>query len=169
MKKNMLTIVILALTLINTVLLGVLIFSIVPSANKTGKLVAKVASIVDLELESPEAGEEKVAVSDIVNYDISDKLTINLKTNEGEDNHYAMVYVSLSMNSKNKDYETLYPKVSEYDNQIKEIVTEEFAKYSMNEVEANKSNIKDQVKVRLKELFQSNFIIGVSFGNIVLN
>jgi hypothetical protein len=54
-------------------------------------------------------------------------------------------------------------------NPIKEIVTEEFAKYTMDEVEANKNVIKQQVITRLSELFQSDFIINVSFGNIILN
>lgn len=171
MKKNILTIIIMAITLINTVLLGLLIFTIVPAANRTNQLVAKVASIVDLELESPDAAETVVSVSDIVTYDIPDKLTINLKSGENDSDakHYAIVYVSLSMNSKNDKYATLQPKVEENVNPIKEIVTEEFAKYTMDEVEANKNSIKEQVITRLQDMFQSDFIINVSFGNIILN
>ena len=168
MKKNILTIIIMAITIVNTILLGVLIFTIVPTSNKTNQLVAKVASIVDLELESPEASKN-VPIADIVTYDIPDKLTIKLKADDTDTNHYAIIYVSLSMNSKNEKYNDLVPKVAENVNPIKEIVTEEFAKYTMNDVEANKNIIKDQVISRIRELFQSDFITNVSFGNIILN
>ncbi len=168
MKKNILTIIIMAVTLINTVLLGVLIFTIVPSANRTTKLVDKVASIIDLELESPENKNAQVAVSDIMIYDLPDKLTINLKNDEDGKDHYAMLNVSISMNSKHEDYETLNPKVTEYSNAIEEIVQEEFAKYTRAEVEAKKNVIKEQIIIRIQELFQSDFIISVSFGNLIL-
>ena len=166
MKKNILTIIIMAITLINTVLLALIIFTIVPTANKTNQLVSKVVATIDLEKESKEGGN--VAVSDIVVYDLADKLTINLKKGEDNVNHYALLNVSLSMNSKNEDYDTLKDKVPELVNPIKEIVTEEFSKYAMDEVDANKNAIKEQVVSRIKDLFQSDFIINVSFGNMVL-
>ncbi len=168
MKKNILTIIIMAITLINTVLIGVLIFVIVPTSNKTNQLVTKVASIIDLELESPEAGEEEIAVSDIITHEIADKLTINLKSTDGNP-HYALLFVSLSMNSKHEDYATLSTKMAENENAIMEIITEEFGRYTMDEVNANKVIIKEAILTRIQELFKSDFIINVSFGNMVLS
>lgn len=168
MKKNILTIIIMAIVLINTILTAVLIFVIVPTSNKTNQLVTKVASIVDLELESPDASSEEVGVSDITTYDIADKLTINLLSTDGNP-HYALLYVSLSMNTKHPDYETLNTKIKENENAIKEIVTEEFGKYSLNDVTPNKNTIKEAILTRIQELFQSDFIINVSFGNMVLS
>ncbi len=167
MKKNILTIIIMAITLINTVLLALLIFTIVPAASKTSRLMDKVASIVELELESPEGDGEGFTVSDIVTYNIEEKLTINLKSTDGK-NHYALMNVSLSMNTKSEDYETLNPKIKENENAIKEIVQEEFAKYTMDEVNTKKTEIKNQVVVRIQELMQSDFIVNVSFGSLVL-
>jgi flagellar FliL protein len=168
MKKNILTIIIMAITLINTVLLAVLIFAIVPTANKTMKLIDQVNTIVDLELESPEGAEADVSVSDIVAYSIADKLTLNLKSDDGE-NHYAILKVSLSMNSLNEDYETLNLKVAENENAIKEIISDEFGKYTKDEVKinANKNLIKEQIIVRIQEYFKSDFIINVSFGDLI--
>jgi flagellar FliL protein len=165
MKKNILTIIIMAITLINTILLAVLIFAIVPTSNKTNKLVRKVAAIVDLELESPEAQEE-IAVSDIEGYDLPEQMTINLKSDDDK-SHFALVNVSLSINTKHKDYSDLQPKIAENVNGIKEIVSDEFGKYSMDEVKENKEVIKEQVLKRIQELFKSDFIISVSFGNII--
>lgn len=118
-------------------------------------------------MESPEEGDGEVAVSDIVVQKIDDKLTINLKKTD-EVNHYALVNVSLSINSKHEDNETLSPKIKENENEIKEIVTEEFAKYTIDEVNEKKNEIKEQVLIRIQEYFKSDFIINVSFGNLIL-
>ena len=50
MKKNILTIIIMAATLINVVLSVVLVFAVMPAMNKTSALVDKVSSVIDLEL-----------------------------------------------------------------------------------------------------------------------
>ena len=51
MKKNILTIVIMAATLVNLILSAVLVFSVMPAMNKTSNLVDKIASVIDLEIE----------------------------------------------------------------------------------------------------------------------
>ena len=60
-----------------------------------------------------------------------------------------------------KDY------ISQYENNMKEIVGDEFSKYTIDEARVMKDKIKDQVLIRIQELFQSDFIINVSFGNIM--
>jgi flagellar FliL protein len=166
MKKNILTIIIMAITLINTVLLALLIFAIVPTSNRTNQLVTKVASIVDLELEDTQDSE--VAVSDIITQKLEDKLTITLNSSSA-DPHYAVLFLSLSMNSKNEDYELLSGKITENEGPISEIVTEEFGKYTIDNVQEHKEDIRQAVLTRVQELFQSDFIINVSFGNVVYN
>ncbi|HWT76305.1 MAG TPA: flagellar basal body-associated FliL family protein [Mobilitalea sp.] len=168
MRKNILTIIIMAIVLINTVLTGVLIFAIVPSANRTNQLVTKVASIVDLELENPDAAKAEVSIADIVSYELPDKLTIPLKSTDSNP-HYAVFYVSLAMNSKHADYATLNTKIAENKNAIEEIVQNAFSQYTADEVNvnSNKEKIKEQVLAGVQDLFKSDFIMKVSFGNII--
>ena len=160
-----------AIVLINTILTGLLIFTIVPSANRTNQLVSKVASIVDLELESP--GSDKLTVLDIVKHEIDGELTINLKKGADGKAHYALLSVTLSMNSKHKDYAELSEKVGDFDSDIEEFVNLEFSNYTMDEILNNKEEVKDEVKekvlAKISDLFQSDFIINISFGNIVLS
>ncbi len=171
MRKNILTIIIMAIVLINTILTGLLIFTIVPSANRTNKLVNKVASIVDLELESPDSDE--LTVLDIVKHEIDGELTINLKKGADGKAHYALLSVTLSLNSKHKDYAELSEKVGDFDSDIEEFVNLEFSNYTMDEILNNKQEVKDEVKekvlAKISDLFQSDFIINISFGNIVLS
>ncbi len=165
MKKNILTIIIMAVVLINVALSGILIFTIVPATNRTNQLVNKVASIVDLELESPGEGEE-IAVSDIIVHEIEDQLTISLASDDS-DPHYAVLTVSLSMNSKHEDYNTLSLKIKENENDIKEIINDEFTNLTIQEIKSKKDEIRDQVLIQIREHFKSDFIISVSFGNIL--
>lgn len=167
MKRNLITIVILAMAIINVVLTAVIVFVMVPTSNKTNALVAKVAQVIDLELESKSGGIEGIAVSDIETYDIPDKLTIRLKS-DGREKHYAIVYASLSLNKKHSQYEELQPIVKSHENRIKEIITDEFSKYQDTEVNDNKENIKESVINQLRDLFASDFIINVSFGNFIV-
>ena len=60
MKKNILTVVIMASCVINLVLTIVMVFSIVPAMNKTNKLVDKVASVIDLEIDKEEEADYSV-------------------------------------------------------------------------------------------------------------
>lgn len=49
MKKNILTIIIMALTVINVILTAVVLFSAVPAMNRTNNLIKKITEVVDLE------------------------------------------------------------------------------------------------------------------------
>lgn len=166
MKRNILTVVVIAIVLINTALTSVLVFSVVPAANRTNQLVDKIASMVDLELESKD-GKGQVSVTDTATYDLSDALTINIKSNDGQD-HYALVSVSLRENKKNADYETLKDTVKSNKNKIENIVTNVFQKYTKDEILNKQDAIKAQILTQIQELFKSDFIFEVTFGNIIL-
>jgi len=155
-----------AIVLINTILTALLIFTIVPTANKTNTLVAKVASIVDLELESPNS-EDNISVDDIQTFNIPDKMTINLKSTDQKE-HYLTVNVSLSMNTKNKDFTKYSETVKDHVIEMKDIIQDEISKYTKDEIQSNKEKIKDNILVKIQEYFKSDFIIKVYFGNLLI-
>ena len=51
MKRNMLAIVILAATLVNIALTALMLFTVVPKAQRTDALIQKICSVIELELE----------------------------------------------------------------------------------------------------------------------
>ncbi len=55
MKKNIFSVIITALTVVNVVLTAILFFVMMPTFNKTNKLITQGASILDRELEEEEA------------------------------------------------------------------------------------------------------------------
>ena len=92
MKKNILTIIVMAVSIVNLVLGIVLVFSIVPASNKTAALVDKVASVIDLNIDDPNSEEQDYTIDDLVAYTktYDSAVNINLKKDAGDDsNHYA--------------------------------------------------------------------------------
>ena len=109
MKKNILSIIIIALLIINIVLNVVMLFAVVPSSKKASKLIDKVASAIDIEIESDTEGKD-YEISDLVPYVFtSENLTISLKKVDGENkDRYAVITgISISLNTKDEDYETV--------------------------------------------------------------
>ena len=108
MKKNLLSIIILALLLVNVVLSGLVMFSVTGASNKTSALVDKIAEAIDLELQTDtEPGlSELPSIADTEVYVISDSMTVPLADSGDGKDHYFVVTVSLSLNTLNEDYET---------------------------------------------------------------
>lgn len=174
MKKNILTIIILALALINVVLTSVMIFTIIPTANKTNHLISQIASVIDLELETPENTKEEtqIPVTDLETYEVTtgedgSALTINLKQGADSKDHYAMLdSVTLSIYKKSKDYKKLSGTLETSQNKILEIVADEITKYTYEDAKNNREEMKTNIIEKIKEYFQSDFVVDVSFDNL---
>ncbi len=170
MKKNILTIIILALGILNMVLTAVIVFAVVPTTMRTNSLISKVASTIDLELESPSPYDaDHINIEDIEVYKIEDDMTINLKPEANDTKkHYALISISLSINTKSEDYKTLQPTIAGNESSITEIINDEFAKYTVNNVMDNKEKIKEEILKKIQEYFNSDFIISISVGKIIV-
>jgi flagellar FliL protein len=172
MKKNMLAILILALCILNVVLGAVIVFTVVPTTVRTNNLITKVSSAIDLELSSSSSSTETQAavvdVADLEGYPILEDSPLNLKKDVNDTvSHYALVSVSLSLNKKSKDYKSLQPTIETNKSNITEIISDEFSKYTFNNVSDNKENIKVEILRRIQEYFKSDFITNISFGKFI--
>ena len=179
MKKNILTIIILALGLLNMILTAVIVFTVVPTTMRTNNLIAKVASSINLELESEttettkttETTDAEINIADIEVYDINEKeaMIINLKSVENDTkNHYASLTVSFSINKKAEDYKTISASIISNESYITEFIEEEFQKYTFLNVRENKNNIKVEILKRVQDYFKSDSVISVSVGKLIL-
>ena len=75
MKKSVVSIIILALCVANLVLSALLIFTFVPQAKKTDKLVTEICSVLKLELDSSGV-KDKVELKNLEYYSLEDKINI---------------------------------------------------------------------------------------------
>ena len=169
MKKNLITVIILALVLANLILTAILVFTIIPQTKKSNQLIDQVCSAINLELQSGEntPATPEVPIEDVETYAITDGFTVNLKQGEDGKQHYAVFSVSLSLNTKSDGYksigtEGLKAKETLIKNDINTIVSG----YTMEQFREHEQSVKDAILEDLQEMFGSDFIVGVSFSSV---
>ena len=171
MKKNLISIIILALLIVNVVLTAIMMFSVTSTSKKTAALVDNISTALNLELaakgtDSEEAAEE-IPMSDIQTYDISESMTIPLKTDEDGEPHFCMVSVTLSMNTKDKGFKTYGADLSGHESLIKSEIIDVFGQYTLSEARDQQDEIRQEILQRVQKMFDSEFIFNISFSNIL--
>lgn len=164
MKKNLITVITLALVVVNLVLTVILTITILPETKKANELITKVCSAIDLDLESGSAtSNANIPIDQIEVYNIDDEQTINLKQDGDGKDHFAIITVSISMDTKNSDYKELQPQVEEKVNLIKGDINNIVSQYTIDEIKNNQSAVQDEILKDLQKMFGSDFIVAVGF------
>ncbi len=162
MKKNMLAVLILILTLVNVSLTAFAIFIVVPNAKRTDELITKVMSAIDLELESPVVTDYNVSydIKNVVKYDIID-LKANLKSGEDGKTHVAVGSCSLSIDKEHKDYEDLFPLVATMQTDIVSIIKNRLLQYTKEEIDVveTRKELSKSILADIQALFDSRFVV----------
>ncbi|MDD6580425.1 MAG: flagellar basal body-associated FliL family protein [Lachnospiraceae bacterium] len=169
MKKNLLSVVILALLVVNLILTGIMMFSCVSANKKTAALVNDIASVLDLELTGGGSNTEEVAavsVADTEIYNIADAMTVALRPSEDGKEHYCMCEVSFSMNKTHEDYETMSPMVATQESKIRSIIIGVIGGYTKEEAQANQKAIESEILEQVQQMFGSNFIYEAYFRDV---
>lgn len=169
MKKNLLSVVILALLVVNLILTGIMMFSCVSANKKTAALVNDIASVLDLELTGGGSYTEEVAavsVADTEIYNIADAMTVALRPSEDGKEHYCMCEVSFSMNKTHEDYETMSPMVATQESKIRSIIIGVIGGYTKEEAQANQKAIESAILEQVQQMFGSNFIYEAYFRDV---
>lgn len=171
MKKNLLSILILALLIVNIVISVIMMLSVNSASKKTASLVADIATIINLEIDGVDKtniGANSVALSDSAVYDIAEQMTVGLKKGEDGADHYCILKVSLSMDTTNEDYATYQESMASYEGRMKDIVFSVIGSRTKEEANADQAGMKQEILTKLQELFGSKFIYNVSFSEILI-
>lgn len=175
MKKNILTIVVIALCLINLALSAVIVFSIVPMANRSNELITQVASVINLELEDPNAESVvgNVPVADreeLAAIGSGDTISVNLKaSNDGSGMHVAMYdTITLIVDKKAKDYKSVTGLIATSSQTILEIVNTTLSQRSIDDMrdDVDRKDLKNAIREKLNERFETTMICDVSVNNL---
>jgi flagellar FliL protein len=164
----MLSIIILALLVVDVVLSAIMMVSVGSASKKTAQLVSDISTLVGIEingLPQSETVSSAPSMADTAVYNISDELTIPLKNSEGDDKtHYAVGNVSLSMDSTHDDYSTYSETMSDREGLIKDVIFDVIGNYTMEQMQSDAKAVKAELLSRIQELFGSDFIYSVSFN-----
>ena len=174
MKKNMISILILALLIVNVVLTAIMMFSVVGTTKKTAKLIDGITTALSLEVgdsnvqsegESQEIAD--VPMKDIEVYKIEDSMTIPLAKGVDGKDHFCLVSISLSMNTKDKSYKEYGETVSEKEDLIKGEIVSVISGYTIEEAESDQDAMRKEILNRIQTMYDSQFIFNVIFRDII--
>ncbi|MCH5280711.1 MAG: flagellar basal body-associated FliL family protein [Lachnospiraceae bacterium] len=170
MKKNLLSVVILALLIVNLILTSIMMFSVMNTNKKTGAVVADIAAILQIELgtDAEGGGAHQVSLEDTATFDLTNDLTISLKKGADDKEHFAMVNVSISMDTKSDGYKTFGENIADRESLIVGVVTDVISSYTVDELEPFKDQIKDEILKQLQQKFDgSDFIYDITFTKLI--
>ena len=86
MKKNLISIIILALVVANFVLTALLVFTVLPQTKQANELISKVCSAIDLDLNSGSAtGLSNVPIDQVEIYQVNEGATFTANLASGPD------------------------------------------------------------------------------------
>lgn len=171
MKKNLLTVLILALLIVNIVLTSIMMISVTSTNKKTAQLVDNIATVMKLELTTPGSeGEDVVEVSlaDTYVYNLSSSMTIPLAMDAEGNQPYMMCEVGFSLNTKDKAYKSYGSQISEgeMDTLLMDTINTVVGSHTEAECRDDMDGLKTEILEAVRDLFQSDFIYKVSISQV---
>ncbi len=166
MKKNLMSVLILALLIVNIALTSIMMFGMSGAMKSTTALVSKVAAVLDLELNLG-TEEVQIPIKDIEAHDIADSMTISLLKSADGESHYAQIAVSLQLNKKHKDFKKYVEAVGQNESSIKDTIINVISSHTLDEFQKDTDGIKNEILTKLRSLFDnSDFIYKVVFSDV---
>lgn len=172
MKKNLLSVLILVLLIVNIALSAVMMTNVISTNQKTAALMDSIGAAMRLELYTPGEGPE-VALSDTDTH-VMDQMMIPLNmTNPdgttGSKQVYIAFNISLLMDKTHDDY-ALYGetvKAGEYNSMIEDAIQRVVSNYTQEECRASfTDDIRNEILTAIQDLVKSKFIYGITLSNI---
>ena len=163
MKKNLMSVIILALVVVNLVLTAILMFTIMPQTQKANELITKVCEAIDLDLNSGAASSlDNLPMSQKVVHNVAEGATMTVNLADGK--HYVVVAVAITVNNESDEYKAnSTTPLLEKEALIKDAVRETISKYTKEELSMDSDLAKNEISKILKKDFGANYVVGVSF------
>ena len=173
MKKNMLSVLILALLIVNVALTSIMMFTMMGTNKKTAKLIDGISTALSLEITDPsEEGAEaeaEVAMEDIKVYQIPDQLTIGLAKGADGKAHYCVVSISLSLNTKDPDYEKYNATLDDNVDMIKDKIFQVVGSHTIEEAESNTDGLREEILEAIQQMYGSKFVYNIVSRDIMFS
>lgn len=172
MKKNMLTVIVIAICVINMVLTSVMLFVMMPAFSNMNNIISQVSSILNLELESENGDEPSYSIKDIevksVAYDAEgDSQSINLAPSSDGKNHYGIIKgVKFELNTTAEDYKEVVDVIDNKPSILTDIVKTVIGSFSEDNI--TEAAVKEQALKHISDkLDGSKCIINITLDGFM--
>lgn len=168
MKKNLLSIVILGLLIVNVVLTSIMLFSVSGTMKKTSALIDSISVALKLEMNEgiSQAEAQNVPMEDIAVHQIAEEMMIPLAVGADGKDHFCQVSVSLSMNTKAEGYKDYGATIAEKEDLIKGEIVSVISSYNIETAKADTDAMRNAILERIQQMYDSDFIFNVVFREI---
>ncbi|MBD5096281.1 MAG: hypothetical protein HDT40_04600 [Lachnospiraceae bacterium] len=166
MKKNLITVLILAISIINLVFNIILFFVFMPSVAKTNKLIGDISEVLDLELASQSAASAgQVDVNNLVEFTLEQGSPINLASDGSNELHALKYGITIKLDKTAKDYEQINTTLSASTSSVYDMTRDVVGQYTYKQViDVNvQREIKEKLLAEFKEYFNTECIYSVEF------
>lgn len=170
MKKNIFSVIITALTVINVVLTAIMFFVMLPAFQKTNNLMSQVASVLNLELDADgdADSDEEYALKDLesVSVPFEDQQTLNLKIGSDGQPHYAMLNgYTLSVYKKADDYKDVSKILTNNQAEITDIIRSVIQSHTSEDL--SQDEIQKESLEKIREHLDSKAVKKVILDNFM--
>lgn len=177
MKKNLLTIIVIALLIVNIVLTGIMMISMMGTNKKTADLVSDIAAVLNLELGVEEEEEVvEILMSQQFIWTLPEKLEIPLQSESivdadgniiGTQDHYVVfTSIAFSLDTKAKGYKEYGANIANYESMVRGAVTSVVSKHTIDDCRNDFDTIREEVLEAVRGLFDKEFIYDVAISGI---
>ena len=176
MKKSLITMITLALVLVNLLLTAILAIAILPEVKSANALISKVAAAIDLDTgsgSSDSSGSGDVSLADQESVDITgdDGITVNLKSGDDGQEHYAVVKFSLTVNKKADSYKDNAAafkddSTSPAKSLVIQAVQQTLSQHTVDELRSNQQQITNECTAAVQKVLDKSYVVGVVFTSL---
>ena len=169
MKKNIFSVIIAALTVINVILTAIMFFVMLPTFQKTNNLITQVASVLNLDQEDSE-GAQDYTLKDLEQYSVAfeSQQTLNLASGDDGKMHYAMLDgYTLSLNKKAKDYKDVNETLKANEAKLTDVIRGVIQSHTVNDI--SEEVVKKEALEKIQSLLDSKAVVEISLTNLMYN
>lgn len=170
MKKNLISVLILALVFANFMLTAILMFSVLPQTKKANELITKVCQAIDLDLNSGASSAlDNIPMDKREEYRVSagQDIVVTLAASEDKKSHYAVVNITLVLNKGSDNYKKYNQEfLTGQDTTIQSTIIGTIGRYTADEMRDVdiRAEVQDTLLEEMQAMFGGDYIISVNFS-----
>lgn len=167
MKRNLLSVLVLALVIANIVLSVIMMMSVTNTNKKTAQLITDIATVMNLELTSPGEAASSLAANNVKPEDTSiyslGDMTIPLAVGSDGKQNYLVCKVAFSINTKHADYKKKSALLTEenFNPKAKAIVETVVSQFTSDEAKESMNDMQAEILTEIQKWFGSEMIYEV--------